>query len=126
MHALVVDDSAIIRRILVVYLNRLGFEVTQAVNGRDALARLKQMAQTDLVLVDWNMPEMDGVSLVRAIRADRDYQTLPLMMVTTNTERRQVSEALDAGANEYIMKPFTADMFREKLELLGFAPPPGS
>lgn len=126
MRALVVDDSAIIRRILVAYLNALGFEVTQAVDGRDGLARLKQMDRPDLVLVDWNMPEMDGVSLVRAIRADRDYETVPLMMVTTNTERWQVSAALDAGANEYIMKPFTGDMIREKLELLGFSPPSGS
>jgi len=102
-----------------VYLTKLGFEVTEAVNGVDGLDRLRGMAQADVVLVDWNMPEMDGISFVRAVRAQHGYDALPLMMVTTNTELDQVSKALDAGANEYIMKPFTGDMIREKLELLG-------
>jgi two-component system chemotaxis response regulator CheY len=70
--------------------------------------------------VDWNMPEMDGISFVRAVRAESVYATLPMMMVTTNTEISQISKALEAGVNEYIMKPFTADILREKLELLGF------
>jgi two-component system, chemotaxis family, chemotaxis protein CheY len=120
MHVLVVDDSKTIRSILKGYLTKWGFEVTEAVNGVDALARLKQMARTDLVLVDWNMPEMDGISFVRAVRADPGYDALPLMMVTTNSELNDVSKALDAGANEYIMKPFNGDMIKEKLELLGF------
>ena len=120
MHALIVDDSTTIRMILRAYLKKLGFEVTEAVNGRDALDRLKAMSRADLVLVDWNMPEMDGITFVRAVRADDGYRALPLMMVTTNTERAQVSDALEAGANEYIMKPFTAEMIREKLEILGF------
>jgi len=119
MHVLVVDDSKTIRSILKGYLTKWGFEVTEAVNGVDALARLKQMAHTDLVLVDWNMPEMDGVAFVRAVRADPGYDALPLMMVTTNSELDHVSTALDAGANEYIMKPFNGDMIKEKLELLG-------
>ena len=120
MQALVVDDSATMRQILKEYLKKLGFGVTEAVNGREALDVLKGMATADLVLVDWNMPEMDGVSFVRAVRADPSYATLPLLMVTTNTELSQVSTALEAGANEYIMKPFTREMIREKLELLGF------
>jgi len=119
MHALIVDDSKPIRMILKVHLTKLGFEVTEAVNGLDGLGRLKGMAQADVVLVDWNMPVMDGISFVRAVRAEHGYDALPLMMVTTNTELAQVSKALDAGANEYIMKPFTGDMIREKLELLG-------
>lgn len=120
MHVLVVDDSKTIRSILRAYLTKWGFEVTEAVNGADALAQLKQMPRADLVLVDWNMPEMDGMSFLRAVRADPGYDTLPLMMVTTNSELDHVSQALDAGANEYIMKPFTGDMIKEKLELLGF------
>ena len=119
MHALIVEDSKPIRTILRVYLTKLGFEVTEAVNGVDGLDRLRGMAQADVVLVDWNMPKMDGISFVRAVRAEHGYDALPLMMVTTNTELEQVSKALDAGANEYIMKPFTRDMIREKLELLG-------
>jgi two-component system chemotaxis response regulator CheY len=119
MHALIVDDSTTMRMILKLHLKKLGFEVTEAVNGRDALDRLKEMAKADLVMVDWNMPEMDGIAFVQAVRADAQYAALPLMMVTTNTDRAHVSEALDAGADEYIMKPFTGDMIREKLELLG-------
>ena len=120
MHALVVDDSNTIRIILTAYLKKLGFDVTVAINGREALDRLRGMAKADLVLVDWNMPEMDGLSFVRAVRADNEYAALPLMMVTTNVELCNVAEALDAGANEYMMKPFTMDILRAKLELLGF------
>ena len=120
MRALVVDDSNTIRKILTIYLQQLGFDVTSAVNGRDGLDRLKGMGKADVVLVDWNMPEMDGISFLRAVRADADYAALPVMMVTTNAELSNVSQALDAGASEYIMKPFTVDMIKEKLELLGF------
>ena len=120
MHALVVEDSGTIRLILTAYLKKLGFDVTVAVNGRDGLDQLRGMAKADVVLVDWNMPEMDGIAFVRAVRAEGTYAELPLMMVTTNSERENVSEALEAGANEYLMKPFTGDMIREKLELLGF------
>ena len=120
MHALVVDDSRTIRMILTAYLKKLGFDVTVAVDGRDGLDRLRGMQKADVVLVDWNMPELDGISFVRAVRAQPAYAALPLMMVTTNTELSNVSEALGAGADEYVMKPFTADMIREKLELLGF------
>ena len=120
MRALVVDDSKTIRMLLKEQLKGLGFEVTEAVDGRQGLSRLKNMTQVDLVLVDWNMPEMDGISFVRAVRAESDYSTLPMMMVTTNAELSQVSKALDAGANEYIMKPFTTEILREKLQLLGF------
>jgi two-component system chemotaxis response regulator CheY len=119
MHALIVDDSTTIRMILKAHLKKLGFEVTEAINGRDALDRLKTAGRIDLVMVDWNMPEMDGISFIKAVRAQAAYAGLPMMMVTTNTERDQVALALDAGADEYIMKPFTGDMIREKLELLG-------
>lgn len=119
MHALVVDDSNTIRIILTAYLKKLGFDVTVAINGREALDRLRGMAKADVVLVDWNMPEMDGLSFVRAVRADNEYAAVPLMMVTTNVELCNVAEALDAGANEYMMKPFTMDILRAKLELLG-------
>ena len=119
MHALVVDDSDVIRKILTAYLQKLGFQVTSAVNGREALDQLHRMEKADVALVDWNMPEMDGITFLREVRADVNYDELPVMMVTTNSELHHVSQALEAGANEYIMKPFTADMLKEKLELLG-------
>ena len=119
MHALVVDDSNTVRKILTIYLEALGFTVTVAGNGREALEQLKVMDKADVMLVDWNMPELDGMGFLRSVRADVEYAAVPVMMVTTNVEIAHVSQALQAGANEYIMKPFTKDMVREKLELLG-------
>ena len=119
MNALVVEDSTTIRMILRKFLGKLGFDVVEAGNGREGLDRLREMTQTDVVLVDWNMPEMNGIDFVRAVRADHGYDVLPLVMVTTNSELENVAEALSAGANEYVMKPFTLDMIREKMELLG-------
>lgn len=102
-------------------LGKMGFEVTEAANGVEGLARLKEMQQPTVVMVDWNMPEMNGIDFVRAVRSQHIYDALPLIMVTTNTEMEHISTALDAGANEYIMKPFTLDIVREKLELLGLS-----
>jgi len=119
VHALVVDDSQTIRLILRKYLGKIGFDVVEAADGVEGIARLREMSQTDLVLVDWNMPNMSGVDFVRTVRAIRQYDSLPLVMVTTNTELDQIASALEAGANEYIMKPFTQDVIRGKLELLG-------
>jgi len=120
MQALIVDDSTTMRLVLKAHLQKLGFAVTEAINGRDALVKLHAMGKADVVLVDWNMPEMDGLDFVKAVRAEIGYAALPLMMVTTNSEREHVERALEAGANEYIMKPFTGAMIREKLEMLGF------
>lgn len=120
MNALVIDDSSTMRLILTRFLGKMGFEVVEAKNGREALERLREMGQLDLVLVDWNMPEMNGVDFVKSVRADRSFDNLPLVMVTTNSELEHVAEALEAGANEYVMKPFTMDVIREKLGLLGF------
>ena len=120
MNALVIDDSSTMRLILTRFLLKMGFQVVEATNGREALKRLQEMGRPDLVLVDWNMPEMNGVDFVRSVRADRSFDDLPLVMVTTNTELEHVAEALEAGANEYVMKPFTMDVIREKLGLLGF------
>lgn len=121
MRALVVDDSRATRTILRRILKEIGFEVSEAGHGREALERLKEIGTPDLALVDWNMPEMDGFEFVRAVRADHAYDSMRLMMVTTETEMEQVAKALEAGANEYVMKPFTKDVILEKLDLLGIA-----
>jgi two-component system, chemotaxis family, chemotaxis protein CheY len=122
MHALIVDDSATMRMILKEHLKKLGFQVTEAVNGCDALVQLRKMEQADVVLVDCNMPEMDGLAFVRAVRAEQAYAALPMMMVTTNSDALDVTRALEAGVNEYLRKPFTGAMIREKLLSLGFPP----
>lgn len=121
MRALVVDDSRATRTILRQILKEIGFEVSEAGHGREALERLKEIGTPDLALVDWNMPEMNGFEFVRAVRADHAYDSMRLMMVTTETEMEQVAKALEAGANEYVMKPFTKDVILEKLDLLGIA-----
>lgn len=121
MRALVVDDSAVIRTVLTRILTALGFEVIQAVNGKDALAKLQDVERPDIALVDWNMPEMNGYDFIRSVRADQRWRDMPLMMVTTETEMEQVVRALAAGANEYLMKPFTPEMVHQKLAILGLA-----
>lgn len=121
MRALVVDDSAVIRTVLTRILAGLGFEVVSAVHGKDALEKLTAGQRPDLALVDWNMPEMNGYEFIRAVRADGRWRDMPIMMVTTETEMEQVVRALAAGANEYLMKPFTPEMVQEKLAILGIA-----
>jgi two-component system, chemotaxis family, chemotaxis protein CheY len=119
MHALVIDDSSTMRKILARVLQRIGFEVAEAGNGREGLERLRQLGHAAIVLVDWNMPEMDGLAFVRAVRADPAYESVRLMMVTTETELSRVAAALEAGADEYVMKPFTDGVIVDKLKLLG-------
>jgi two-component system chemotaxis response regulator CheY len=118
--ALVVDDSRAVRIILSRTLRELGFEVREAANGREALEVLgAERAAVRLVLADWNMPEMNGVELVRRLRQDPDFASLVVVMVTTETELDQMAAALEAGANEYVMKPFTKEILLEKLQLAG-------
>jgi two-component system chemotaxis response regulator CheY len=118
--ALVIDDSRTIRMILSNTLAELGYQVSQASNGKEALSAVER--EDDgfaLFLVDWNMPEMNGLEFVKCLRANPRYSTVPLMMVTTETELSQMTTALEAGANEYVMKPFTKEIITDKLRLLG-------
>jgi two-component system chemotaxis response regulator CheY len=104
-------------------LRGLRFEVFEAANGREGLQRLQENGKIDLALVDWNMPEMNGLEFVRRVRAEQCYDGVLLMMVTTETEMGNVVNALAAGANEYIMKPFTQEVILEKLQIFGMAGP---
>jgi len=119
MHALVVDDSRAMRLVLKKIMNDVGFEVSEAGDGSEALIRLKELDSVDLMLVDWNMPVMDGLEFVRAVRKDQSYDEVPVMMVTTEDGMDKIVEALEAGADEYVMKPFTSETIIEKLEILG-------
>jgi two-component system, chemotaxis family, chemotaxis protein CheY len=118
MRALVIDDSRTVRIILRQALAEAGLEVVEATNGREGLDRLRAHDDVELVLVDWNMPEMNGLAFVQAVRAQRQYDAVRIMMVTTETEQEQVVRALGAGANEYLMKPFTKEVLFAKLSLL--------
>jgi two-component system chemotaxis response regulator CheY len=119
VRALVIDDSKAVRRILGEILQELGFEVWEAANGREALRLLKEVEAADLALVDWNMPEMDGIEFVRAVRADTAYDDLRLIMVTTEAEEDKVVGALNEGADAYVVKPFTKATIVQKLDVLG-------
>ncbi len=119
MKAIVVDDSRAARMVLKKALAQEGFEVLEAGDGRQALDELAKAGEVDLALVDWNMPVMTGYELICEVRSRKELDRMAIMMVTTETESSQVQKALDAGANEYVMKPFTGDVLREKLLLLG-------
>src|SRR5580698_5645174 len=110
MRALLIDDSRTIRIIIRKILTELGLEVVEAGNGLEGLNLLQRTPDVDLILVDWNMPEMNGLDFVIAVRADRAYDPVRIMMVTTETEQGQVLRAMEAGVNEYLMKPFTKDV----------------
>ena len=122
MRALVIDDSRAMRAILRKILKEIGFEVTEAGHGKEGLERLQQIEAPQLALVDWNMPEMNGLEFVRTVRADPTYDAMRVMMVTPESEVSAVTCALEAGANEYVMKPFTKNVILEKLALLGIEP----
>ena len=122
MKAMVVDDSRAIRMILTKTLSSLGYEVSQAASGDEALTLLPASGgDLSLILVDWNMPGISGLEFVRRVRANPALSSVTLVMVTTETEVEQMATALAAGANEYVMKPFTKEIIADKLRLLGLA-----
>jgi two-component system, chemotaxis family, chemotaxis protein CheY len=122
MRALILDDSRAMCMILRRIMHSAGFEVVEAADGRQGLDVLAGGPLPEVALVDWNMPGIDGLSFVNAVRDNPDYRPMTLMMVTTESEHDQVVRALAAGAHEYIIKPFTADAVVDKLELLGLIP----
>ncbi|MGC8768371.1 response regulator [Calditerrivibrio sp.] len=115
-----VDDSSTMRRIIKNTLQKLGFsnilEAGNGIEGLDVLAKNK----VDLVITDWNMPEMDGLTFVKSIRAKPEYKELPILMVTTEAAKEDILTALRSGVNNYIVKPFTPETLQEKVfKLLG-------
>lgn len=119
MRALVIDDSRAMRSILKGILTSLDFEVTEVADGRQAIDILTKDRNFDIALVDWNLPKMNGLEIVTEIRKDSSHSGMRLLMVTTETEIERVTQALQAGADEYIMKPFDRNMLLDKLVILG-------
>jgi two-component system, chemotaxis family, chemotaxis protein CheY len=116
MKILIVDDFSTMRRIIKNLLRDLGFNNThEADDGTTALPMLKN-GEFDFVVTDWNMPGMQGIDLLRAIRADDKLKHLPVLMVTAEAKREQIIAAAQAGVNGYVVKPFTAATLKEKLE----------
>jgi len=116
--ALVVDDAKAIRLVLRDMLVDLGFDVVEAQDGRSALAQLQEHPDVLLALADWNMPGMDGLAFVRAVRGRPELRDVRLVMCSCESELSQVVRALEAGANEYVMKPFTRAVLESKIALL--------
>ncbi len=118
MQALVVDDSRAVRLFIGGVLRELGYAVVEAGNGLEGLARLRDNKEIRLMLVDWNMPVMDGLEFIQSVRRLREWDGARIMMVTTETESERVQLAISSGADEYLMKPFTKDVLIAKLTML--------
>lgn len=116
MKLLVVDDSSTMRRIIKNTLSRLGYEdVLEGEDGLQGWAVLEENPDIGMLITDWNMPEMNGLELVKKVRADGRFTDLPIIMVTTEGGKTEVITALKAGVNNYIVKPFTPQVLKEKL-----------
>lgn len=119
MQALIIDDSRAMRRILAKIIEPLGYDIIEAGDGQQGLDQLQAASEVELVLVDWNMPVMNGLDFVKAVRASADHATQKIIMVTTETEPAQMVRALMAGVDEFVMKPFTSEILVEKMKLIG-------
>jgi two-component system chemotaxis response regulator CheY len=118
-HALVVDDSRAVRKLLARTLEGLGYKVTQAEHGKAALELLRAAEPVSLILTDWNMPEMNGFEFLTEVRRQKALDAVPVIMITTETEMEHMAMALEAGANEYVMKPFTTQILTDKIRMVG-------
>jgi len=115
LRILTVDDNPTMRRIILNTLRRVGYsDIIEASNGKDAMAKL-QVEKIDFVITDWDMPEMDGIELVSNIRKSDEFKSLPVIMISTRSVKEDIIEALKTGVNSYIVKPFTPDTLKEKI-----------
>ena len=119
MRALVIDDSKAMRMLLKRELVALGFEVFEAGDGQEAISRLAELGPVDVVLVDWTMPGMDGMTFVHQVRAEAAYEEMRVVMITSESDPAQIFHALMAGVDEYATKPITREALAEKLGLVG-------
>ncbi len=118
MKILLVDDSPTMRRILQNSLKQLGYEdVSEAENGREALSKL-HTDQYNFIVTDWNMPEMDGLTFVKTIKEESEFASIPILMVTTRSQQEDVIEAMRAGVNNYVIKPFTPQVLKQKIDAI--------
>jgi two-component system chemotaxis response regulator CheY len=122
MLALVIDDSRTARLVIGNMLRELGMEVLSAANGVEGLAQLDRNPDVELILLDWNMPEMNGLDFLKTVRSREAYRHIRILMATSEAHTNQVNEALCAGASEYLMKPFNKDILVAKLNLLDVIP----
>jgi two-component system chemotaxis response regulator CheY len=118
MRALIIDDSRAMRIMIGKIVKEFGFEIIEACDGQQGLAAV-EASQPGLIFVDWNMPVMNGLEFIKAFRKLEQYASVPVIMVTTESLIGDVAKAIEAGATDYLMKPFDKDSLREKLTLVG-------
>lgn len=116
MKILIVDDFSTMRRIIKNLLRDLGFNNTQEADDGSTALPMLQNGDFDFLITDWNMPNMPGIDLLRAVRADDKLKSMPVLMVTAEAKRDQIVEAAEAGVNGYVVKPFTAETLKEKID----------
>jgi two-component system chemotaxis response regulator CheY len=121
MRALVIDDAKVMRMILRKILTSMGFDVSEASDGREGLAKLRQSPEIDLVLIDFYMPDMDGIEFVGTVRSDRTYDAVRLLMVTSEDAPARIEMALQAGADDYLRKPFGRQETIAKIQGMGIS-----
>jgi len=122
MKMLIVDDSKAMRTFLQHIASQLSFKTEEAEDGRDGLSKLIKndpREPFDVALVDWDMPVMTGIELVQTVRRNKDFSSLKMMMVTTQNTMERVTAAMEAGADDFLMKPVTKESLEEKLQILG-------
>jgi len=114
---LVVDDSVTMRRIVVNTLKNIGYsDYVEAIDGRDALTKLNETSDVNFIITDWNMPEMSGLELVQSVRGSSSWADMPILMVTTRGVKEDIVEALKARVSNYVVKPFTPTILKEKID----------
>lgn len=119
MKILSADDSSMIRRVIKGAVEMVGHELVEARDGKEALEVLDKHPDIGLILLDWNMPNLDGLSVLKAVKADERYKAIPVVMVTTEVEKSKVVEAIKAGAKNYVMKPFSqSDLVSKIMETI--------
>src|SRR5262249_28703693 len=118
MRFLIVDDSSTMRRIIINTLNKLGHQdFVEASNGREGIDRLgSSNGAIDMIITDWNMPEMNGIDFIKAVRSTNGSKDVPVLMVTTNAAKDDIGEARRGGMNNYVVKPFTAETNKKKID----------
>ncbi|MFK8024018.1 MAG: PleD family two-component system response regulator [Ilumatobacter sp.] len=119
MRALVVDDARVARKMVGKMMTDLGFDVVSAEHGQDALDKLDPSDPPDAVVTDWNMPVMDGAELAKTLRRSEEFASIPVLMISSESDPRRVAKALLSGVDEYLFKPVDVSMIRERLEIMG-------
>jgi len=119
MRALIVDDSRAARSFICRAAQSLGFATVEAEHGAAALELIARIDRVDVMLVDWNMPVMDGLELVKQVRKIREYAAIPILMISSESDPKMMARALIAGTDDYLMKPIDADVLGARLEILG-------